>query len=60
MSFHRRRTILRIHYALVHLTDGRFVAETVTQWGWSNPSSFTEVVGRTPGRYQADLRGGAK
>ncbi|MEU7834805.1 AraC family transcriptional regulator [Nonomuraea sp. NPDC049129] len=64
MSFHRWRTVLRIHHALVHLTDGRSVTETATECGWSNPSSFieafTEVVGQTPGRYQADLRGGAK
>lgn len=63
MSFHRWRTILRIHRALVHLTNGRSVTDTATECGWSNPSSFidafTEVVGQTPGRYQADLRKGA-
>jgi AraC-like DNA-binding protein len=62
MSFHRWRTILRIHHALVHLTNGWSVTDTATQCGWSNPSSFidafTEIVGQTPGRYQADLRGG--
>jgi AraC-like DNA-binding protein len=61
MSFHRWRTILRIHHALVHLTNGRSVTDTATECGWSNPSSFieafTDVVGQTPGRYQADLRG---
>ena len=60
MSFHRWRTILRIHHALVHLSDGRSVTDTATECGWSNPSSFidafTEVVGQTPGRYQAALR----
>ncbi|MFD7661174.1 helix-turn-helix domain-containing protein [Streptomyces sp. NPDC059788] len=60
MSFHRWRTILRIHHALVHLTNGRSVTETAMECGWSNPSSFidafTEVVGQTPGRYQAALR----
>ena len=60
MSFHRWRTILRIHHALVHLTDGRSVTATATACGWSNPSSFidafTDVVGQTPGRYQAELR----
>jgi AraC-like DNA-binding protein len=59
MSFHRWRTILRIHHALVHLADGRSVTETATACGWSNPSSFidafTEVVGQTPGRYQAGI-----
>jgi AraC-like DNA-binding protein len=59
MSFLRWRTILRIHHALVHLTEGRSVTDTAMACGWSNPSSFidafTEVVGRTPGRYQAGL-----
>lgn len=63
MSFHRWRTILRVHHALVHLTGGRSVTETAIACGWSNPSSFIEaftaVVGQTPGRYQADLDGGA-
>ncbi|MFE2377402.1 helix-turn-helix domain-containing protein [Streptomyces sp. NPDC059398] len=39
---------------------GELVTETAVACGWSNPSSFidafTEVVGETPGRYQADLR----
>jgi AraC-like DNA-binding protein len=60
MSFHRWRTVLRIHHALVHLTGGRSVTDTAMACGWSNPSSFidafTEVVGQTPGRYQAELR----
>jgi AraC-like DNA-binding protein len=64
MSFHRWRTILRIQYALVHLTSGRSVIDTATACGWSNPSSFidafAEVVGQTPGRYQADLRGNVR
>ncbi|MFG1606104.1 AraC family transcriptional regulator [Actinoplanes sp. NPDC049265] len=59
MSFHRWRTILRIHHALIHLTGGRSVTDTAMACGWSNPSSFidafTEVVGQTPGRYQATL-----
>lgn len=60
MSFHRWRTTLRIHHALAHLTDGMSVTETALACGWSNPSSFidafTEIVGQTPGRYQAELR----
>ncbi|MGP3749933.1 helix-turn-helix domain-containing protein [Streptomyces sp. IBSNAI001] len=60
MSFHRWRTTLRIHHALAHLTDGMTVTETSVACGWSNPSTFidafTEVVGQTPGRYQAGLR----
>ncbi len=43
MSFHRWRTILRIHHALVHLTGGRSVTETATECGWSNPSSFIDA-----------------
>ncbi|MGW4848493.1 AraC family transcriptional regulator [Nocardia brasiliensis] len=62
MSFHRWRTILRIHHALVELGAGRSVTDTAIACGWSNPTSFIEaftaVVGQTPGRYQADLRDG--
>nr|WP_085916603.1 AraC family transcriptional regulator [Pseudonocardia autotrophica] len=58
MSFHRWRTILRIHHALLHLTNGVSVTATAMMCGWSNPSSFiaafTDVVGQTPGRYRAD------
>jgi AraC-like DNA-binding protein len=57
MSFHRWRTLLRIHHALVHLADGRSVTATAIECGWSNPTSFieafTEVIGQTPGRYRA-------
>ncbi|WP_085066851.1 helix-turn-helix domain-containing protein [Catenuloplanes japonicus] len=60
MSFHRWRTVLRIHHGLIHLTNGLSVTETATACGWSNPTSFieafTEIVGQTPGRYQTDLR----
>ena len=60
MSFHRWRTILRIHHGLIRLTDGQSVTETANACGWSNPTSFieafTEIVGQTPGRYQAALR----
>nr|WP_272933644.1 helix-turn-helix transcriptional regulator [Streptomyces sp. PSAA01] len=59
MSFHRWRTLLRIHHGLAHLTSGLSVTDTAMACGWSNPSAFidafTEVVGQTPGRYQADL-----
>jgi len=64
MSFHRWRTILRIHHGLIHLTNGRSVTGTATACGWSNPTSFieafTEVVGQTPGRYQAQVRDGMR
>ena len=60
LSFHRWRTILRIHHGLAHLADGRSVTDTAVLCGWSNPSSFieafTEIIGQTPGRYQAGLR----
>jgi AraC-like DNA-binding protein len=60
MSFHRWRTVLRIHHALIHLTEGLSVTDTAIACGWSNPTSFIEaftaVVGQTPGRYSAGLR----
>jgi AraC-like DNA-binding protein len=59
MSFHRWRTQLRIHHALVLLAAGTSVTDTAIECGWSNPSSFIEAfaraVGQTPGRYQATL-----
>jgi AraC-like DNA-binding protein len=59
MSFHRWRTQLRIHHALVLLAAGTSVTDTSIECGWSNPSSFIEAfaraVGTTPGRYQAAL-----
>ncbi|WP_410668112.1 AraC family transcriptional regulator [Amycolatopsis sp. cmx-4-68] len=59
MSFQRWRTILRVHHAVRHLTEGRSVTGTAIACGWSNPSTFIEaftaVVGQTPGRYQAEL-----
>ncbi|WP_086848604.1 AraC family transcriptional regulator [Amycolatopsis kentuckyensis] len=58
MSFHRWRTILRVHHAVLHLTDGRSVTDTAIACGWSNPSTFIEaftaVIGQTPGRYQVE------
>jgi len=62
MSFHRWRTLMRIHHALVHLAEGRSVTDTAMECGWSNATSFIEafsaVVGQTPGRYQAELSAG--
>jgi AraC-like DNA-binding protein len=59
MGFHRWRTMLRIHQALLYLTEGRSVTDTAIACGWANPTSFIEafsaLVGQTPGRYQADL-----
>ncbi|MDG4667148.1 helix-turn-helix transcriptional regulator [Mycobacterium sp. 236(2023)] len=60
MNFRSWRTILRIHHAVVHLTNGLSVTDTAIACGWSNPTSFIEaftaVVGQTPGRYKAALR----
>ncbi|MFD9697588.1 AraC family transcriptional regulator [Lentzea sp. NPDC059081] len=60
MSFHRWRTVLRVHHALIHLTNGVSVTDTAIACGWSNPSSFIDafssVTGQTPGRYQAGLQ----
>lgn len=62
MSFVQWRTQLRIHHALVLLADGRSVTGTAIACGWTNPSAFieafTRTVGRTPGRYAAELRAG--
>jgi AraC-like DNA-binding protein len=59
MGFHRWRTQLRIHLALVRLAEGLSVTDTAIECGWSNPSSFIDAfsraVGQTPGRYQAAL-----
>ncbi|WP_409180529.1 helix-turn-helix transcriptional regulator [Amycolatopsis sp. VS8301801F10] len=61
MSFQRWRTVLRIHHALFRLSEGESVTDTAIACGWSNPSAFigafTALVGQTPGRYQAGLRG---
>jgi AraC-like DNA-binding protein len=59
MSFRQWRIQLRIHHALVLLAAGRSITETAFACGWSNPSTFIavffNVLGQTPGRYQADL-----
>ncbi|MGW9211493.1 helix-turn-helix domain-containing protein [Embleya sp. NPDC055664] len=43
MSFHQWRTILRIHHALAHLTNGMSVTDTATTCGWSNPPGFIDA-----------------
>ncbi|WP_437113637.1 AraC family transcriptional regulator [Streptomyces roseoverticillatus] len=62
MSFPRWRSLLRVQHALVRLAEGDAVIDTATRLGWANPTSFIEaftaIVGRTPGRYQAELRRG--
>ncbi|MFB7629418.1 helix-turn-helix transcriptional regulator [Streptomyces sp. NPDC056149] len=60
MSFHQWRTQLRLHHALILLSDGHTVTTTAHACGWSNLSTFihafTAAIGETPGRYQQDLR----
>lgn len=59
MSFRQWRTQLRIHRALLMLTDGTSVIDTASACGWANPSAFidafTSLVGQTPGRYRRAL-----
>ena len=59
MSFRQWRIQLRVHRALLLLTDGVSVSATAAACGWANPSAFidafTELVGQTPGRYQRSL-----
>ncbi|WP_084821200.1 MULTISPECIES: AraC family transcriptional regulator [unclassified Leucobacter] len=59
MSFRQWRIQLRVHRALLLLTDGVSVVDTATACGWANPSAFidafTELVGQTPGRYRRSL-----
>ena len=60
MSFRQWRTVLRIQHALRYLGEGRAVTTISVQLGWANPTSFIEafnnVIGETPGRYQAAIR----
>ncbi|WP_435124766.1 AraC family transcriptional regulator [Actinacidiphila sp. bgisy144] len=59
MNFVQWRTQLRIHRALLLLTDGKSVTRTAAACGWANPSAFigafTSLVGQSPGRYQRSL-----
>lgn len=59
MSFRQWRTELRVHRALLLLTDGMQVLDVAVACGWANPSSFiaafTALVGQTPGEYQRGL-----
>ncbi|WP_225726289.1 MULTISPECIES: helix-turn-helix domain-containing protein [unclassified Nocardia] len=58
MTFYEWRTQLRIHHALVLLTDGHDTIRVANACGWSNPSNFitafTNIIGTTPGRHRAD------
>ncbi|MBT0770125.1 helix-turn-helix transcriptional regulator [Kineosporia sp. J2-2] len=60
MGFRQWRTQLRIHRALLLLTDGVPVTGVAAACGWANPSAFIEafttLVGQSPGRYQRSLR----
>lgn len=61
MTFRQWRAELRIHRALLLLTDGWSVYDTAAECGWANPSSFitvfTALVGMSPGRYRQSLHG---
>lgn len=58
MTFYEWRTQQRIYRALVLLAGGHDITQTAYACGWSNPSSFiaafTNIIGSTPGRYQAN------
>jgi AraC-like DNA-binding protein len=60
MTFYGWRTQLRIYQALILLADGLDITQTANACGWANPSSFitafTNIIGTTPGRYQANRR----
>lgn len=60
MGFPQWRTLLRVQRALLELGEGTSVTDTAIRLGWANPDSFidafTELVGRTPGRYRAAMR----
>jgi transcriptional regulator GlxA family with amidase domain len=57
MTFYEWRTHLRIYHALVLLAEGHDITQTAYACGWANPSgfitAFTNIIGSTPGRYQA-------
>lgn len=59
MSFRQWRIQLRVHSALLMLSEGRSVLDVATACGWANPSAFidafTALIGQTPGRYQRSL-----
>ncbi|MEV6929341.1 helix-turn-helix transcriptional regulator [Dactylosporangium sp. NPDC051485] len=59
MGFRQWRTQLRIHRALIMLTEGTPVTGVAAACGWANPSAFidafTALVGQSPGRYQRSL-----
>jgi len=61
MTFRQWRGQLRLHHSLTLLASGRPVTDVAAACGWSNPTSFIEaftaVLGETPGRYRARMRG---
>lgn len=60
MTFYEWRTHLRICHALVLLAEGHDITQTAYACGWANPSgfiaAFTQIIGSTPGRYQANCQ----
>lgn len=59
MSFRQWRAQLRVHHALLLLTNGSTVTDVSVACGWANPSAFIEtftaLVGITPGQYSRSL-----
>ena len=57
MGYRQWRLQLRVHRALVLLSDGATVATTAAECGWATTSQFIEqftpLVGMTPGQYRA-------
>lgn len=60
MTFPQWRTQLRLHHALVLLTQGRPVTTVAHQCGWASASAFIDVFrrafGHTPGSFPGDHR----
>ena len=56
MGYRQWRLQLRVHRALVLLSDGASVTDTAAACGWATTSQFIEqftpLVGMTPGRYR--------
>ncbi|GAA1722056.1 hypothetical protein GCM10009765_82650 [Fodinicola feengrottensis] len=52
-EFQRWRTILRIHHALVHLSNGHSVTDTAIRVWLVQPTSFIEAFTTVVGERQA-------
>lgn len=62
MTFYEWRTQLRVHHALVLLSDGHDTTRVARACGWANPSGFIDafstLLGTTPGRYRMRVSSG--